>query len=117
MGGFGAISYLTSCVINAIRQFVTDFQDAYGSIPGIIEAVAYDSAMIVFRTMRRTATDSRRDLKQALFQMDAFDGVTGQTRFAANGEADKTMQMLQIQRGRFVEVKWRTDAEPVPDQQ
>jgi ABC-type branched-subunit amino acid transport system substrate-binding protein len=101
----------------AVRQFVTDFKDVYESVPGIIEAAAYDSAMMVFRTMRRTATDSRRDLKQALLQMDAFDGLTGQTRFAINGEADKTMQMLQIQRGRFVEVKWNTDAEPVIDQQ
>jgi branched-chain amino acid transport system substrate-binding protein len=86
-----------------VKTFVAAFQSAYDRVPGIIEAVAYDSAMMVLQAMRQTATDSRRDLKQALLQIKDFDGVSGRTRFAPNGEAQKTMQMLRIQRGRFVE--------------
>ena len=86
-----------------IKDFVAAFQGVYDRVPGIIEAVAYDSAMMVFQTMRRAATDSRRDIKQALLQIKDFDGVSGRTRFAPNGEAQKTMQMLRIQRGRLVE--------------
>jgi branched-chain amino acid transport system substrate-binding protein len=86
-----------------VKTFVAAFQSAYDRVPGIIEAVAYDSAMMVLQAMRQTVTDSRRDLKQALLQIKDFDGVSGRTRFAPNGEAQKTMQMLRIQRGRFVE--------------
>jgi ABC-type branched-subunit amino acid transport system substrate-binding protein len=86
-----------------VKQFVAAFQNAFGRVPGIIEAVAYDSAMMVFQTMRQTATDSRRDLKQALLQINDFKGVSGQTRFAPNGEAEKTLYMLRINRGRFVQ--------------
>ncbi len=101
----------------AVQDFVAAFQNTYGSAPGFIEAVAYDSAMLLLQTMRRTATDSRRDLKQALLHIDAFDGVAGRTVFEPNGEADKTLYMLQIQRGRFVEVRGPSDPEPAADNQ
>jgi ABC-type branched-subunit amino acid transport system substrate-binding protein len=100
-----------------VKNFVAAFQNAYGRVPGIIEAVAYDSAMMVFQTMRQTATDSRRDLKQALLQIIDFEGVSGRTGFAQNGEAEKTLHMLQINRGRFVQVTRTPDPEPVIESQ
>jgi len=84
---------------------VAAFKHAYGRVPGFIEAVAYDSAMMVFQTMRQSATDSRRDLKQALLQINDFEGVSGRTGFAQNGEAEKTLHMLRINRGRFAQVQ------------
>lgn len=97
----------------AVKAFVAAFQQIYGKEPGIIEALAYDSAMMVFQTLRQTATDSRRDLKQALLQIEDFDGVSGRTAFAPNGEAEKNLQMLRIKRGRFVQVQPTPDPEPV----
>lgn len=100
-----------------VRDFVAAFQDAYGRVPGIIEAMAYDSAMMVFRTMRQTATDSRRDLKQALLHLSDYDGVSGRTGFAPNGEADQTLQVLRIKRGRFVQVQRPPETEPLIESQ
>ncbi len=100
-----------------VQDFVAAFQDAYGRVPGIIEAMAYDSAMMVLRTMRQTATDSRRDLKQALLQLSDYDGVSGRTGFAPNGEADQTLQVLRINRGRFVQVQRPPETEPVIERQ
>jgi branched-chain amino acid transport system substrate-binding protein len=82
-----------------VSHFVAAFQRTFGRTPGFIEAVAYDSAMMVFQTMRQTATDNRRDLKQALLQISDFEGVSGRTGFAQNGEAEKTLYMLRIDRG------------------
>ena len=87
-----------------VQDFVAAFHDAYSRVPGIIEAMAYDSAMMVFQTMRQTATDSRRDLKQALLHLSDYEGVSGRTGFAPNGEADQTLQVLRIKRGRFVQI-------------
>jgi ABC-type branched-subunit amino acid transport system substrate-binding protein len=98
---------------DVVKTFVADFREAFGRVPGVIEALAYDSAMMVFSTMRQTATDSRRDLKQALLQMEPFKGVTGPTRFQPNGEAEKSLQMLRIKRGRFVQAEPRPALEPV----
>ena len=100
-----------------VSDFVAAFQDAYGRVPGIIEAMAYDSAMMVFRIMRQTATDSRRDLKEALLHLPDVDGVSGRTGFAPNGEADQTLQVLRIKRGRFVQVQRPPETEPVIESQ
>ncbi len=98
-----------------VKNFVEAFQRTYGRAPGIIEAVAYDSAMMVFQIMRQTATDSRRDLKQALLQLNGFEGVSGRTVFASNGEAEKNLQMLRIDRGRFIQVQRTPEPTPVID--
>ncbi|BBO67548.1 hypothetical protein DSCA_14780 [Desulfosarcina alkanivorans] len=100
-----------------VKNFVAAFRSAFGRGPGIIEAMAYDSAMMVFQTMRQTATDSRRALKEALLRLSDYEGVSGRTRFAPNGEADKTLQMLRIKRGRFVQVQRTPEAEPVVEMQ
>ena len=93
-----------------VKQFVTAFQHAYGRVPGFIEAVAYDTATMVLQTMRQTATDSRRDLKQALLQIFDFEGLSGRTGFAQNGEAEKTLYMLRINRGRLVQAARTTES-------
>lgn len=95
---------------DSVALFVADFQSAYGRVPGIIEAVAYDNAMIVIKTMQQTATDSRRELKQAFLQLKDFEGVTGRTGFAPNGEAEKTLQLLRISGGGFVPVRQTSDS-------
>lgn len=100
-----------------VSHFVSVFQATYGRVPGVIEALAYDSAMMVFQTMRQTATDSRRDLKRALLRIDGFEGVTGRTSFSPNGEAEKELQMLRIQRGRLVQVQRAPDPEPLIESQ
>jgi len=100
-----------------VKHFVAAFRSAYGRVPGIIEAVAYDTAMMVFQTLRQTATDSRRDLKHTLLQLADYEGVSGRTNFAENGEADKTLQMLRINRGRFVQVQRTLDPQSVIESQ
>jgi ABC-type branched-subunit amino acid transport system substrate-binding protein len=98
-----------------IKAFVDGFTSIYNRTPGIIEAVAYDSAMMVFQAMQKTASDSRRDIKQAVLQIEDFPGVSGRTHFTPIGEAEKTMTMLRIQKGRFVQAKpKRLDAEKSP---
>ncbi len=95
-----------------VKQFVDTFQLVYQRTPGVIEAAAYDSAWILFQTMRRTATNSRRDLKQALLQLDGFEGVSGQTGFNPNGEARKQLAILRVKQGRFVQAPQGDSAQP-----
>jgi hypothetical protein len=110
-------SFFAESRSETVKDFVAAFQHTYGRVPGIIEAVAYDSAMMVFQTMRQTASNSRRDLQQALLQINDFEGVTGRTGFAQNGEAKKDLQMLRISRGRFVQVQRTAEPETVINSQ
>ncbi|GAB6905255.1 conserved hypothetical protein [Desulfosarcina cetonica] len=85
-----------------VADFVATFQHVFNRTPGIIEAMAYDSAMMVFKAMGQTLTDSRCELRQALLKIQDFNGVTGWTGFAPNGEAEKNLQLLRIEGGQFV---------------
>ncbi len=44
-----------------------------------------------------------------------FEGVSGRTVFASNGEAEKNLQMLRIDRGRFIQVQRTPEPTPVID--
>jgi ABC-type branched-subunit amino acid transport system substrate-binding protein len=79
------------------------FKHHYGETPGIIEAFAYDTAMIAFHTANNSGVYSRRDLKEELRNLRGFDGVTGATSFRRNGDAEKKLYILQVEGNRFVE--------------
>ncbi|WP_155309230.1 penicillin-binding protein activator [Desulfosarcina ovata] len=97
-----------------VKDFVAAFQSAFERTPGIIEAIAYDSAMMMFQAMHRAATPSRRDLKDALLRLQDFEGVSGRAGFAPNGEAEKNLELLRIERGRFVQLPLSPAAENTP---
>jgi ABC-type branched-subunit amino acid transport system substrate-binding protein len=86
-----------------INNFIMVFKDHYGENPGVIEAFAYDTAMIAFQTANNSGVYSRKDLKEALRNLRNFDGVTGTTSFRRNGDAEKKLYMLQIEGNKFVE--------------
>jgi branched-chain amino acid transport system substrate-binding protein len=100
-----------------VKEFVAAFQLVYGRVPGIVEAVAYDSAMMVFQAMRQVASDSRRDLRQTLLQPDGFEGLSGRTTFAPNGDAQTRLQLLRVDQGRIVEVQQRLETPSVIEAQ
>jgi branched-chain amino acid transport system substrate-binding protein len=85
------------------NNFIMTFKDHYGEDPGVIEAFAYDTAMMAFQTVNSSEVHSRKDLKEALTNMRDFDSVTGTTSFRGNGDAEKTLYLLQIEGDKFVE--------------
>jgi branched-chain amino acid transport system substrate-binding protein len=87
-----------------VKQFVTDFMEAYGEKPQFIEAIAYDTAWMVFHVLSQGNYRHRVEIKDALIHMQPFDGVTGLTTFKENGEAEKKLYLLSVEGGRFVEL-------------
>lgn len=86
-----------------INNFIKAFEHHYGEMPGIIEAFAYDTAMMAFQTANNYGVHSRKDLKEALRNLRDFEGVTGTTSFNRNGDAEKKLCILQINGNKFVE--------------
>jgi branched-chain amino acid transport system substrate-binding protein len=87
-----------------VSQFVNDFQATFDSPPAFIEAIAYDSAMLVFQTAGAPVIGLQGGLKERLASLEGFRGVTGLTAFEANGEARKTAWLLTIRGYRFEEL-------------
>lgn len=88
-----------------VQKFVRDFEDTYQEKPDYIEAVVFDSALMLFHAVSRPHIRYRNDIRDELLGLDNFPGVTGATRFDKNGEAIKKMHLLRIKGKRFVELK------------
>jgi branched-chain amino acid transport system substrate-binding protein len=88
-----------------VRRFVEKFEETYQEEPGFIEAVAYDTAVLLFDVISKPHIRYRSEIKKALFNLIGFQGVTGTTRFDENGDAQKRLYLLTIKGKKFVELE------------
>jgi len=87
-----------------VLDFVTAFKNTYDQEPEFIEAVAYDTAMILFRLVSRSDVQFRSDLQKELYKLTDFQGVTALTSFDRNGDVHKKLYLLRVEGDRFVEL-------------
>jgi len=88
----------------ATAQFTKTFELLFHSKPNFLEAIAYDTASILFLTAMDETIDSRQMLKQTLQGGKSFDGVTGNTIFDKDGTAHRELFLMTIKKGKFVEI-------------
>jgi ABC-type branched-subunit amino acid transport system substrate-binding protein len=89
----------------AVQDFVRIFEETYEEKPGFIEAVVYDSAIMVFSVLNQPDLRFKSELKNALLSQAVFSGITGPTYFDENGEAQKQLYLLRIKGRKFVELE------------
>jgi branched-chain amino acid transport system substrate-binding protein len=89
----------------AVQDFVRVFEETYQEKPGFIEAVVYDSAMLVFGVLNQPDLRFRSELKNALLNLTLFPGITGPTYFDEEGDAQKQLYLLRINGRKFVELE------------
>jgi ABC-type branched-subunit amino acid transport system substrate-binding protein len=70
-----------------------------------MEAMAYDTAMILLETLRRPEVRFRGDIATYLKASDGFPGVTGFSRFDQTGDVEKTLHILQVRGKKFIELE------------
>ena len=87
-----------------VEKFVKTFEETFGRQPEFIEAVAYDTAMVLFQLVSRPDVRFRSALKNALKSLNNFDGVTAFTSFDDGGNGMNKLYLLRIEGGKFVEV-------------
>jgi ABC-type branched-subunit amino acid transport system substrate-binding protein len=88
-----------------VVDFMGRYENAFQEKPKFIEAVAYDTAMMLFETVSQAEIKSRKELKNRLQTIRNYDGVTGLTSFKTNGEVDKKLYLFRIVGDKFLEVK------------
>ncbi|WP_187426787.1 ABC transporter substrate-binding protein [Geothermobacter ehrlichii] len=87
-----------------VQDFVRRYFERYGEEPSILEAQGFDVAGILLSIFDRPDIRTREDVRLALSQLRNYPGVTGATSFDFNGEADKLLFLLQIQKSRIVQI-------------
>jgi ABC-type branched-subunit amino acid transport system substrate-binding protein/predicted negative regulator of RcsB-dependent stress response len=84
-----------------VKAFVEAFQAAYNSPPGFIEAISFDTAMMLFNLVNKPDILTRSALRDAMAAIGDYPGVTGRTSVLSNGDVGKSMFLLEISAGRF----------------
>lgn len=88
-----------------VQKFVKEFEETYQETPDFIEAIVYDSAMILFNVVSREQIRYRSEIRDELLNLDNFPGVTGLTSFDENGDAQKKLYLLRVKGKKFVELE------------
>ena len=95
--------FFVDSISDNVQQFVRSFRDAFTEAPDYIEAVSYDTAMMMFQIVSNPDMQFRSSIVTALLDPAGYHGVTGDFRFDKNREVEKKLYLLQIKGDRFVE--------------
>ena len=88
----------------AVRNFIDDFYVAYGREPDDLEALTYDAASILVNIINENRAEVRDDLKNSLFELKDYPGITGNTSFSETGDAIKSLFVLMVKKGKIVQI-------------
>jgi len=86
-----------------VSGFVESFKGEYNTIPGTYAAHAYDALNILIIAIKRGGYEAE-DIKDVLYNVQNFNGVTGSTSFDKNGDVIKSIQIMTVRKGHFVKV-------------
>ena len=103
-GGILPVGFFPDSVSPAVAEFVSRFENDFGQKPGFIEAVAYDTAMILFQVMGQPGMSYRSAIRDSLLSVSSYPGLTGLTTFREDGDVEKQIDLLKIIDDRFVEL-------------
>ena len=107
-----------------VKRFVLRFEETYGRRPGFIEAIAYDAAWVMLKSVLHSDAWLRAGIRHHLLRLEDPDTVTGQVRFEANGDSLQALPLLQIRENGFRELDparppdwqpWRVAVPPIPE--
>lgn len=83
----------------ATRKFVQNFREAYKDVdrePGLLEAIGYDSALMLRQIIEKQRPRTRSEMRDALTNLKNFEGATGRTSFSEKREAVKPLFLLSV---------------------
>lgn len=86
-----------------VRGFVERYRKRFREPPDLFSAQAYDSIQMILHAMESGYT-SRDQLRRYLAQIHRFHGVSGMTSFDPSGQVEKSLFVIQVQNGKYVQV-------------
>ena len=85
------------------RAFAEKYQQRYGYAPGSFAALAYDNVMILAQVLKECGSPyDTVCIKDKLYKIKDFSGVTGAITFNENGDTEKEIMLKTVKNGEFV---------------
>jgi len=80
--------------------FIYNYESKYGEKPDIFAAMAYDSVYLSLYVLDLCG-NNRKCIKEELYNMPEFKGVSGNIKFDEYGDVSKEMYLMTIRDGKF----------------
>ncbi len=84
-----------------MQEFYQQYRNKYGEDPDILGGYGYDVVNIAIKAMSNGYVAD--NIKNALYQISNYPGVTGNTTFDRNGDVVKELKMMIVKNGEFVQ--------------
>lgn len=85
-----------------VTEFVESFKKKYNREPGYYSALAYDATKISLYAIKKAGSTDSIKIKEILYQIKDFPGVTGSTTFDSNGDVIKPVILKTVKNGKFI---------------
>lgn len=89
----------------AVKEFVSEFQGAFGTQPSTLEAMGYDIIRFLGQALQNRKASSANDVQASVGGMRGYRGVTGLRSFLPDREAEVEPYLLTVEGGAIKEVK------------
>ncbi len=83
------------------KIFIKNFKTSFNSNPGVLEAQAYDATNVLVNAIKK-GSQTRDSLRSAIPGTGSFIGATGKISFGNDGETEKELFVLGVERGKIV---------------
>lgn len=104
--------FFTGSLEPAVQEFVLQYKGQHDGLPSALEAVAFDTTWFVAELLAGGVT-TRRELRSRLALTAPQRSVVGARGFGPDGEMRHEMLVLQVKKGRFIQLHPEPPTEPI----
>lgn len=108
-GNYFSTHYAAAGAQGATKVFIDRYQEAYGSVPADYAALTWDSIGMMVEAIKNAGkvyddpVEMRAAIRDGLAAIKSFDGITGSSKFDAQGDPIKCAVVVKISdQGEFV---------------
>jgi branched-chain amino acid transport system substrate-binding protein len=84
-----------------VQEFMNNFKEKYGVNPEYYAPIGYDAVKILAHAIEKGGFTSEQ-IKNALYQVKDFPGLSGTTSFDENGDVIKPVILKTVRKGQFI---------------
>ncbi len=85
-----------------VRNFVENYKKTFGEEPTILSAQSYDAARMILNLVRN-GVKNRLQLRNRLFSVKEFSGVSGSASILGSGDSEKNLFIMKVKRRQIVQ--------------
>jgi branched-chain amino acid transport system substrate-binding protein len=104
-GIYLATAFVPEAGTDRSKAFVKQFTKRYGEAPDVHAALAYDGARLLFTALRQAKSLERDAVRDALAEIKDFPSLTGPLSFDNQGQAQRPVFIVHIEKGKATKVK------------